>query len=227
MTNQNSTKLSNKEIANSIHKMIKPILSSYWDGKETVLEMKNTNYKNWKQMEWIGFNFERIIEIHNKNFDGKITKSEKQYDNVKFDIECFGIIADLKTHVSNTKSKAIILNNQKETIEAIQDYGAMAIITLTGSATYDEDGSFKNFIEKLKGSTSKYVEQGLNIKRRSRKRKTSFTPEKLYIHFLTEDALQHCRICKQGKNSNGKPRNPKFKLSKLNNDNFEYYCFDL
>lgn len=37
MTKQILTKPSNKEIANSIHKIIKPILSSHWDEKQKVL----------------------------------------------------------------------------------------------------------------------------------------------------------------------------------------------
>ena len=37
------------------------------DGKDAILEMKNNNGKNWKQMEWAGFYFEYWCNQNLKN----------------------------------------------------------------------------------------------------------------------------------------------------------------
>ena len=41
-----------KEIGKVLSKM-----PTAWDGRNSILEMKNVGFSHWKQMEWIGFIF--------------------------------------------------------------------------------------------------------------------------------------------------------------------------
>ena len=40
-----------------------------WDGRSAILEMKEDGSKQWRQMEWMGFYFEFLSEIHFACFD--------------------------------------------------------------------------------------------------------------------------------------------------------------
>ena len=40
-------------------------IPKYWDGRESILEMKESGYPQWKQMEWIGFYFQTLSKVHN------------------------------------------------------------------------------------------------------------------------------------------------------------------
>ncbi len=33
-----------------------------WDGRKSILEMKESGYPHWRQMEWIGFYFQFLCE---------------------------------------------------------------------------------------------------------------------------------------------------------------------
>ena len=46
-----------KEIE-EIFKKLKENLPTIWDGKESILFMKEHNCSQWKQMEWAGFYFQ-------------------------------------------------------------------------------------------------------------------------------------------------------------------------
>ncbi len=53
MTIQNTAKLIGQKFRN---------IPKIWDGKKSILEMKNAGYPYWKQMEWIDFYFQFLCE---------------------------------------------------------------------------------------------------------------------------------------------------------------------
>ena len=61
MRKKDKTKFSRiaKEISNELKKIPKT-----WDGRKAILEMKVSEYNQWKQMEWIGFYFQFLCEMH-------------------------------------------------------------------------------------------------------------------------------------------------------------------
>ncbi len=101
-----------------------------WDGKESILELKEIADKEgikgqWKQMEWIGFYFEHLCNkrLKYKNFE----MLGKKYDNVEFD--SFGCINwDMKSSAITSHTHRIILNDKIATAKSIEEFGKHGII---------------------------------------------------------------------------------------------------
>lgn len=70
-----------KKTAKQIGEKIKNVPKS-WDGRDSIIEMKESGYSQWKQMEWIGFYFQFLCERYLSDFM-KIPGS--RYGNVSFD----------------------------------------------------------------------------------------------------------------------------------------------
>ena len=60
-------------------------MSKIWDGRSSIVEMKDSGSKDWKQMEWMGFYFEFLCQTH---FDGIIDMPGKKYRSTTFDAFC-------------------------------------------------------------------------------------------------------------------------------------------
>ncbi len=185
-----------------------PIL---WDGKKSVLELKEANF-NWRQMEWWGFYFEHIA--FEKLRDAFSIPGDK-FGKVK--TACFDIKGainwDLKAKAIKSDDHQSILNDTEATEWSIKKYGAHGLIIALCDVEYnDSDRSFQKWHEKLKGGKSKYEiirEQRTSI---SRYRKTR--AELVEILFLVVNSKNKSLlgIHHQGRNSNGKPRPPKYML---------------
>ena len=94
------------------------LIQRKWDAKKSVLEMKENNFNQWKQMEWIGFYFEFLCEKYLKN----VMKFKKiKYGNVTFD-GFLDVPFDFKSHAINTESHKVIINDTEATIKAIEQY---------------------------------------------------------------------------------------------------------
>ena len=86
------------------------ILSSiprYWDGQESILDMKNNSFPHWKQMEWIGFYFEYLCSIHLSSI---MDLPGPNYGNTGFD-GFLEIPWDFKSHAMNSGVNEIIVND--------------------------------------------------------------------------------------------------------------------
>ena len=95
-----------------------------WNGRTSIVEMKEANFNQWKQMEWIGFYFEFLCQKYLKD----IMKFHKiKYGNVKFD-GFFKVPFDFKAHAINTESHQVIINDTKSTMKAIEEYGFVIVI---------------------------------------------------------------------------------------------------
>ncbi len=90
-----------------------------WDGRSSILEMKEGGSTQWKQMEWMGFYFEFLCETH---FDDIIDMPGKKYRNTEF--EAFREISwDFKAHAANTTNHTVITNDAEAIANTINDYG--------------------------------------------------------------------------------------------------------
>ncbi|MCL5674220.1 MAG: hypothetical protein M1501_00510 [Candidatus Omnitrophica bacterium] len=49
-------------IAQKMGGILKGVVSKHWDGRESILKMKKSDYSQWRQMEWIGFFFQFLCE---------------------------------------------------------------------------------------------------------------------------------------------------------------------
>ncbi len=57
-------------------------IPKFWDGKKATLEMKESGYRQWRQMEWIGFYFQYLCEKHLSEI---MEIPGTRYGNVSFD----------------------------------------------------------------------------------------------------------------------------------------------
>lgn len=189
-----------------------------WDGKTSVLELKEADY-NWKQMEWWAFYFEYKVKNLLKN-DVQIPGDK--FGNVTFDIKG-QINWDLKASAIKTDSHKIILND-KEAMDASvkQDGFHGEIICLCDVEYNDIDRTFQKWHSELKGGLSKYEIERQKRTYVSRYRKTKIELCEILFLVLTKEDLKNLPIMKQGRNSNGSPRKVKYMLDLENIPKIEY-----
>ena len=98
-------------------------------------------------------------------------------------------------------------------------FGCIRLIVVIGSAIPDNElQDFKQWHDKQKGKISNYVRKNIEKGISSRQRKVSMKISKILFIKLDDDCLDNCSIHNQGKNSIGKPREPKvlLDLTKIN-----------
>lgn len=196
--------------------LAKPILPRKIYGKDAIIEMKNGESRNWRQMEWIGWWFEFFIETKIKPVLGN-TLGPK-YRNTTFDLQ-LNHIWDLKAHPNNKNE--LILNDQEAIKDCVRERGGVGFIIVEGDVEYDDEiESFKKWHDDLKGNESAYVKARIARNASSRRRKISFTPTSIKgIWIDSIETLQSGQregwisgFQENMRNSNGKPRRSKFKF---------------
>lgn len=201
--------------------MLKAIIPTTIDGRQAVLAMRDGGSRNWKQMEWIGFYLEFLVET-------KIVPLVEggpgpTYGNTTIDL-MLSTPWDLKSYILGKPS--VILNDKEAVNLCIEKYETINYFLLEGRATYDDDQqSFKNWHNSLKGKESKYVRERKKTGRLSRRRKATFVPTGLRGIEVTKESLQHgiktgaIKSFQDGlRNSNGNARRGKYLLDPSNID---------
>lgn len=182
-----------------------------WDGRSAILEMKEGGSRQWRQMEWMGFYFEFLCETR---FEGIIDIPGKKYGNTTFD--AFREISwDFKAHAANTTRHDVVTNDVEAIKNTLNDYEYYGIILAIGEVEYnDEKRTFKQWHDQLKEGVSKYETNRINRGAMSRRRKTEFVLSEIHFICLNSETLDQCSsLYHQGRNSNGKPRPPKFNVN--------------
>ena len=186
--------------------------AKYWDGKESILKMKEADYRHWKQMEWLGFYFQFLCEQH---FNGILEMPGRKYNNVEFD--AFKEISwDFKAHATNNKSRKIITNDTEAIANTLNEYGYYGLVLAMGEVEYDDEAkTFKAWHDALKGGRSAYEIQRIIRGGKSRRRKTKFVLSGIQFLCLDSAALSKCsKPFQQGfKNSDGSPRREKIMIN--------------
>lgn len=217
--------MQNKQICDLIYEKLTTELGKNWDGKETIMYMKNNGCRNWKQMEWLGWYFQFMCEnILSKS--GFMEIPGTKYGNVEFD--GFKTIPwDFKLHVNNAGSK-IPTNGYQEIVEAIEEYGQVGFIIACGTAIYDDENeTFKKWHDALKGKISDYELERIKRGAKSRARKKSFVLESIDFVFLNKETLSRCGSFQAGmRNADGSPRNPKVMLD-ISDKCIEQYSYSV
>lgn len=182
-----------------------------WDGRESILEMKESGCSQWKQMEWIGFYFQFLCE---KYLSDIMEIPGPRYGNVRFDA-FKNIPWDFKAHAMNTSSHQIIVNDSGATANGIKDYGAVGLILALGKVLYnDEDRTFQKWHEVLKGGLSDYSLERIKRGAWSRLRKVSFDLQQISFIKITDDTLVKCGSFQEDfRNADGNPRRAKVLLN--------------
>lgn len=200
-----------ENVTREIFDLLMSELPDYWDGKESILFMRDNGCRNWRQMEWPGWYFQFMCEnILSKN--NYFLIPGPAYGNVEFD-GFREIPWDFKAHTSNTGDK-VPTNGYQEVCFALNDYGYVGFIIAKGSAVFDDDNqTFKKWHDDLKGKTSAYEEERILRGAPSRRRKASFVLESIDFIIIDPTTINYCGSFQGGmRNSNGTARNPKVML---------------
>ena len=189
-------------------------LPAVWDARTAILEMKEADYPHWRQMEWIGWYFQYRCE----QAFGHLLDAGLRYDEVEFD--AFGLISwDYKSHTAKNRAgqtrNTVITNDQAAIDRAISETGWYGLILATGIAEYnDEDRTFQYWHDELKGGLSPYQIKRRKEGTRSTVRKTGFMLSDISFICLNEEDIAACaKPWSQGRNSNDRPRAPKYNVN--------------
>lgn len=186
-------------------------LPNHWEGKCSIIEMREGGSKQWRQMEWIGWYFEyKCGEL----LGGFIKIPGPRYGNVGFD--GFELIPwDFKAHsMVNPQGKPqskVIVNDLEAIHRATSEYGSIGLVVAQGIPIYDGTRrSFQRWHDQYKGKRSKYVEERIQRGAPSRIRKASFTLKYIEIFDLRLEALEKAEGFQQDfRNADGSPRRVK------------------
>lgn len=195
-------------------KLAKPLLSSlptYWDGKKSILELKKDNF-NWRQMEWRGFYFEYLCYQRLRNAFSIPGDRYGKTRTACFDLKG-SINWDLKAKAIKSDDHRSILNDTKGMDWSVQKYGAHGLMIALCDVEYnDAKRTFQKWHQKLKGGKSKYEISREQRTAVSRYRKTNAMLREILFLVVTPTNLSNLSVHHQGRNSNGKPRPPKYML---------------
>ena len=151
-------------------------INPIWDARNSIMEMKDKQYKQWKQMEWIGFYFQFLCE---STLNSIMSIPGPKYGNVSFD-GFLDIPWDFKVHAINTSSQEIIVNDREAVVKGLNQYGNVGLILALGKVEYnDEKRTFQKWHQELKGGMSKYEEKRIARGAWSRLRKTHLHLEEI------------------------------------------------
>ena len=189
-------------------------MPAVWDGRKAILEMRDSGYPHWKQMDWIGFYFQFLCDT---KLPPLVKIPGPKYGKVEFD--GFSEIPwDFKAHpdknANGQDNKSVIVNDRLAITKAIKQFGGAGIILAIGDAKYnDEDRSFQVWHQEFKGGLSNFEKQRILRKASSRLRKTAFRLREIKIILLDDKKVQGLGSFQKGfRNSDGSPRNAKVLL---------------
>ena len=194
-------------------------LPTVWDGKKSILELKEADY-NWRQMEWWAFYFEYKVR---KLLENKLQIPGDKFGNVNFDLKG-KINWDMKASAVKTNNQKIILNDKESMdLSIAQNKYHGEIIALCDVEYNDNDRTFQKWHNELKGGESKYEIERKQRTANSRYRKTKALLWKIILLLISEDTVDILETHKQGRNSNGLPRRPKYMLDIEDINDFKHY----
>jgi hypothetical protein len=185
-------------------------VSKHWDGRRAILAMQKAGSPHWRQMEWMGFYFQFLCEEH---LSSLMQVPGPRYGRVEFD-GFLKIPWDLKAHAMNTSSHQIIVNDSEAISAGIKEYGCVGVILAVGKVEYnDEQRTFQNWHNALKGGLSDYEMERIKRGAWSRLRKVSFDLQQIsFIQITDETLVKTGSFQSDFRNSNGRPRRAKVLL---------------
>lgn len=185
-----------------------------WDGKKSIKEMQDNSYSKWRETEWQGFYFEYLMQrsLMEKHEDMQqvLDIPGPKYGNTVFD-SFYNIPWDFKVHSDN--SNTLITNDLEAIQKAIDDYGKVGFIIISGTPKYEENTEFSDWRNELKGGLSKNQIENLNKNKKHRKLKTEFKPERITIVTIDKESIKKHMIVSGFHQPDGKIRREKLSIN--------------
>ena len=206
----------NSEIVNTAERLQAASrgIAKVWDGRASVLEMKDADYPNWRQTEWIGAYFQYLCE---NTFAQILEMPGKRYGSAEFD--AFGNISWVfKSHALNSNFDTIIVTDADAVNQTLDEYGCYGLILAIGNVEYSEEAKvrFKKWHDGLTGGTSANPANKIARDALSRTSVTAFTLSGMYFICLDDDSLNQCKgIFQKGFRNSNNPRKATVNVSRI------------
>ncbi|MBL8745129.1 MAG: hypothetical protein JNK58_02100 [Phycisphaerae bacterium] len=179
-----------------------------WDGRKSVLALKEANY-NWRQMEWWAFFFEHLCR---QRLSETFEIPGETFGTVRFDLKG-GVNWDLKAKAIKSDQHSCILNDRTATDASISKYAEHGVMIALCDVEYNDiNRTFQKWHSRLKGGLSAYEKERRARTEVSRYRKTRAVLREVLFLRIDRMAARTLSEMKQGRNSNGKPRPVKYML---------------
>ncbi len=167
-------------------------LPDHWDGRQAVLEMRESGSTQWRQMEWAGFYFEeKVREILNEVHPTPPVRGPRvRFGNTVFDYASATRVWDAKAHTAmrrmlptgvpyfDSKDSVAWLNDAQAMRDCVELQG-LGFIVVEGLSSFDATGDFKQWHKALGATGRRPLREYVPSTGRSRPRKAAFTPLEL------------------------------------------------
>lgn len=201
------TLVSPRDEASALIAVLADAITGYWDGRTCVETMRSSEYRNWRQTEWVGWYFEYLgVPALVDAFGG----GPRKVLNTSFDYSLRSTW-DLKAHGTG-KERGAILNDLDAIDACLLEGTGLGFIVLTGDSDFTDSASFDTWHREQRGASERHE--------RSRALKSGFTPRRLdAFHLADADALDAAKASGEyttwqpGRQQSGAPRKPKLKIN--------------
>lgn len=127
----------------------------------------------------------------------------------------------------NTSSHQVIVNDREAIESALKERKSVGLLLALGEVVYnDDERTFKQWHDQLKGKVSDYEKRRITRGAWSRKRKVSFSLKQICAVHLNDEVLKKVGSFQQGfRNAGGSPRRAKVlvDLEKLKDNDSVYW----
>lgn len=193
-----------------------------WHGIECYMEMIQNNFANKFQPEWPGFYLEyKLSKYLDENHKTDIICYSQNKKKGDIDLDLYfpklGFYGDLKAHSSVSNA---IQGNDYETIMELLEMQSIYYIVCNHDTVKDKDCGYEvtEFWNAQQNKSDKHSY--------GNKMKNKVILKGYQILELNKYNKEYLNIFNQGKNSDGKPRNPKIMISEKNIGNFLVHFID-
>lgn len=197
-----------------ILKVLDQYFPKRFDGEDSIQWLHRFSNQK-KQDEWAAFFFQEYSFPLLTRFLGgwkgpRITKSSR------FDYQreyVWDIKLEANHNINGKPSQWTILNDIRSTNRVIDLESGIGLVIANADFTYDKDGTLRKWREKLEGRESREIVKGTRILKKAGQitdLKAIFIPDAKEVQNGMKKGW--FGIFKQGRNSNGKPREPKYMI---------------
>jgi hypothetical protein len=164
-------------------------LEHHWDGRASILEMRVSGSRHWRQMEWAGFYFEeKVREILNEAYPSPPVGGPRvRFGNTVFDYASATRVWDAKAHTvasrtlpdgklhGSPRNASTWLNDAQAMRECVGLQG-LGFLVVEGLASFDDTGEFKEWHKHFAATGDAARRDYVASTGLSRLRKAAFTP---------------------------------------------------
>ncbi|NHI94469.1 MAG: hypothetical protein EAX96_18405 [Candidatus Lokiarchaeota archaeon] len=185
------------------------------DYRTAITEMKESNYRYWKEMEWPAYYISFLLE-------SSLSDSMNVVDEDKR--VCFeaASIWDVRVKSMGSNTPWVILTDVQNMNRTINNHNGFGLIIIRALMNYELKSEVKDYHDELKGGPSEYSKKILLEGRKPRRRKkVMFLIDAFAYHFQNLEEFREGiingwlkdNVATNWRNSDESPRNPKYKIN--------------